>query len=76
MATIAENVVNAVMQFTDDPVAPESLFDELGIDSLDYLEISLVLEDTYADAAYLSSHDLGKITTVQDLIDLISSRIV
>lgn len=51
------------------------LFDDLGIDSLEKVELLMAAEDEFRVEIPDSSFDLFKIETVQDMVGLINSRL-
>jgi len=71
MHTVQEAVLAIVRSYAEDAQFGSDL-EELGIDSLGLLEIGCELEGLYGDKAYLGGNDLGRIKTVQDLIDFIN----
>ncbi|ABR30182.1 acyl carrier protein [Thermosipho melanesiensis] len=51
----------------------KSLTDDLGADSLDMVDLVMAFEDEFG--IKVEDSDLSKITTVKDVIDLISERV-
>jgi acyl carrier protein len=71
---IEETVHEALAQFGADP---EAIHDgaslaELNIDSLDMVELVMIVEDEYG--IRLANEDLAKVRTVGDAVNLIGSR--
>lgn len=57
----------------DQAVTPASRFDEdLGMDSLDFIEMAMEIEEQFG--LDVSDEQLGKIETVQQLVDAIEGR--
>ena len=55
-------------------IKPEhKIWDDLGIDSLDWVEIVLVVQDTYNKE--FSESELEKITTVGEFVDYVYSQV-
>lgn len=68
-----ETIANLIAERTEcnvNDIKPESKFSELGIDSLDTVELLMSLEDKFGKEIELSQ----KVETVQDLMDLISAK--
>lgn len=68
-----ETIAKIIAERTDCDVAtvkPESTFAELGIDSLDTVELLMSLEDEIGIEIELDQ----KVETVQDLVDFIESK--
>ncbi|MBQ1928448.1 MAG: acyl carrier protein [Acutalibacteraceae bacterium] len=68
-----ETIAKIISERTDCDVAavkPESTFVELGIDSLDTVELLMSLEDEIGIEIELDQ----KVETVQDLVDFIESK--
>ena len=67
-------VFDALPQFGADPseITREATFEDLDVDSLDLAELSQIIEDEFG--VQLKGDDVGKIKTVGDLVDFISSR--
>lgn len=53
-------------------VAPEATFEALGLDSLDVVELTLVLEER--TGVKLEDEELEDVRTVQDAIDKVASK--
>lgn len=73
--TIEEKVKNVIVEqlgVSPDEVVPEASFvDDLGADSLDLVELVMVLEEVFERE--IPDEDAEKIQTVQDAIDYIKS---
>lgn len=55
-----------------DDIAPEATFEALGLDSLDVVELTLVLEEE--TGVKLEDEELEDVRTVQDAIDKITEK--
>jgi acyl carrier protein len=55
-----------------DDVTPEATFESLGLDSLDVVELTLVLEEE--TGVKLEDEELEDVRTVQDAIDKVTSK--
>ena len=55
-----------------DEITPDATFEALGLDSLDVVELTLVLEDKVG--VKLGDEDLEHVRTVQDAIDKVKER--
>jgi len=55
-----------------DEVRPEASFEELGLDSLDVVELTLALEDR--TGVKLGDDELEQVRTVQDAIDKVREK--
>jgi len=55
-----------------DDVAPEATFEALGLDSLDVVELTLVLEEK--TGVKLEDEELEDVKTVQDAIDKVAEK--
>jgi acyl carrier protein len=55
-----------------DDVAPDATFEALGLDSLDVVELTLVLEEQ--TGVKLEDEELEDVRTVQDAIDKVSQK--
>ena len=59
---------------TPDAVSPETSFvDDLGIDSLDVVELVMELEDAF-NMGEIPEEDLKKMRTVGDLVDYVTAH--
>ncbi len=68
-----DTIAELIAERTDRDVSeikPESTFSELGVDSLDTVELLMELEDRIGKEVELKQ----KVNTVQDLIDVIESQ--
>lgn len=73
MENLFETIAGIIAERTDRDVAeikPESTFEELGIDSLDTVELLMNLEDAIGIEIELDQ----KVTTVDDLVKFIESK--
>lgn len=56
-------------------LTPETNFkDDLGVDSLDIVELSMALEDEY-DIGEMSEEDLASIVTIGDLVSYLQRKL-
>jgi acyl carrier protein len=71
---VQERVISALVEFGEEPenVKPDSRFEDLDIDSLDLVELAQVIEDEYS--IEISDAEMEKITTVQDVVEFVSSH--
>ena len=71
---VTERVISALVEFGEEPenVKPDSRFEDLDIDSLDLVELAQVIEDEYK--IEISDAEMEKITTVQDVVDIVAQR--
>lgn len=67
--TIAELIADRTDRDVSE-IKPESTFSELGIDSLDTVELLMELEDKIGKEVELKQ----KVDTIQDLVDLIEGK--
>lgn len=68
-----DTIAELIAERTDRDVSeikPESTFSELGIDSLDTVELLMELEDKIGKEVELKQ----KVDTIQDLVDLIEGK--
>ena len=56
----------------EDDVKPDATFEALGLDSLDVVELTLVLEEK--TGVKLEDEELEEVRTVQDAIDKVSEK--
>jgi acyl carrier protein len=72
---IQTTVMDALAQFGADPdvLTPEATLEEVDVDSLDLVELTQVVEDTYD--IDLENADFKKVKTVGDVIDLVVARV-
>ena len=75
--TIEERVLNIIIEqlnVTKEECVPEAKFiDDLGADSLDLVELIMAMEDHFG--LEISDDDLGKISTIQDVISYITTLV-
>ena len=69
---VKEVIVEALGVDEDKVVLEASLSDDLGIDSLDAVELGMAIEDNLGVA--IADEDLPNIKTVQDLVDYVESN--
>lgn len=74
--TVEEQVKQIIMEqlnVTEEECVPEAKFiDDLGADSLDLVELIMAMEDHFG--LEISDEELAEISTIQDVIDYITSR--
>ncbi len=58
---------------TAEDVTPEATFESLGLDSLDVVELTLVLEEE--TGVKLEDEELEDVRTVQDAIDKVAAKV-
>ena len=72
MLDIIKNIISEQLGIEDE-VTPESkLADDLGIDSLLALQLSVLLEGQYD--IEITEEELAQLTTVQDVIELLEAK--
>jgi len=68
-----KNIIVEQLGVSPDAVVPEASFiDDLGADSLDLVELVMVLEEEFGQE--IPDEDAGKIQTVQDAINYINEH--
>ena len=79
MATVFERVRRVVVEQLDvdekDVVPTARFIDDLGADSLDFMEVIMALEEEFEDPKRMfeiSNEDAQKITTVQNAVEYIT----
>jgi acyl carrier protein len=74
--TVEEQVKQIIMEqlnVTEEECVPEAKFiDDLGADSLDLVELIMAMEDHFG--LEISDDELAQISTIQNVIDYITSR--
>ena len=72
---VAHKVVETLASFgpSIDDVTPDATLEDLDIDSLDIAELAQVVEDEYG--VQISGDDAAGVTTVGDVIDLVTARV-
>ena len=71
LATFTE-LLNEEFGVPADDVKPDATFEGLGLDSLDVVELTLVLEEK--TGVKLEDEELEEVRTVQDAIDKVSEK--
>jgi acyl carrier protein len=68
-------VIDALVEFGEERegLTAQSRFEDLDVDSLDLVELAQIIEDEYA--IEVQDSDLDKIETVNDVVELVSSRL-
>ncbi|MCL6643574.1 MAG: acyl carrier protein [Dehalococcoidia bacterium] len=80
MATVFERVRDVVvrqLKVSPDEVTPEaSLVDDLRADSLDIVDLTIAIEEEFADQAEfeIRDEDAENIRTVQDILDFLAHQ--
>lgn len=80
MATVFERVKDVVvkqLKVSPDEVTPEaSLVDDLRADSLDIVDLTIAIEEEFADDATfeIRDEDAENIRTIQDILDFLSQQ--
>jgi acyl carrier protein len=72
---IEARVIDALVEFGEERenLTPTARFEDLDVDSLDLVELAQIVEDEYG--VEIADSDLDKIETVNDVVDLINSRL-
>lgn len=70
---VREIIATTIDVNADEITMETSLQDDLGADSLDILEMIMVLEDEYSIAIDIES-EMADITTVGDVVEFLKSR--
>lgn len=80
MSTVFERVRDVVvsqLKVTPDEVKPEaSLVDDLRADSLDIVDLTIAIEEAFADEAEfeIRDEDAENIRTIQDILDFLKEQ--
>ena len=80
MATTFERVRDVVvkqLKVSPDEVKPEAnLIDDLRADSLDIVDLTIAIEEEFADDAHfeIRDEDAENIRTIQDILDFLSAQ--
>jgi len=72
LLTIFTEVLTDEFGVPEDEIAPEATFEALGLDSLDVVELTLVLEER--TGVKLEDEELEDVRTVQDAIDKVQEK--
>jgi acyl carrier protein len=72
LLTIFTEVLTEEFGVPEDEVAPEATFESLGLDSLDVVELTLVLEER--TGVKLEDEELEDVRTVQDAMDKVKEK--
>jgi len=72
LLTIFTEVLTEEFGVPEDEVAAEATFEALGLDSLDVVELTLVLEER--TGVKLEDEELEDVRTVQDAIDKVKEK--
>jgi acyl carrier protein len=72
LLTIFTEVLTEEFGVPEDEVAAEATFESLGLDSLDVVELTLVLEER--TGVKLEDEELEDVRTVQDAIDKVKEK--
>lgn len=72
LLTIFTEVLTEEFGVPEDEVAAEATFEALGLDSLDVVELTLVLEEK--TGVKLEDEELEDVRTVQDAIDKVKEK--
>ena len=73
MAKIKEIIAEHLGEEEENIQPTSAIADDLGADSLDFVEMSIACEETFD--VKIETEDLGDIRTVQDMVDFIAKRI-
>lgn len=74
MSNTLNRVIEAVQKFTEEPVTAEShVVDDLGLDSLDTVELVMAIEDEFN--IEISDQDASSAQVVKDIAALIEASI-
>jgi acyl carrier protein len=72
LLTIFTEVLTEEFGVPEDEIAAEATFESLGLDSLDVVELTLVLEER--TGVKLEDEELEDVRTVQDAIDKVKEK--
>ena len=67
-----KKIISNQLNVPEDRITPETVLEELGVDSLDTLEMLMVFEDEFGIA--ISNEDAQQLKTVQDILDCIDAK--
>lgn len=76
MSNIESRVIKVItwcMGMPDDAVKPDMTVEELGIDSLDIVEVTLAIDEEFS--IDISDEEQGSMRTVQNMIDLVAKKL-
>jgi len=73
MHSVQHKVLDILGHYTGsgEALTPHTRLRSVGVDSLSLIQVGLELEEEFGSKAYMGSSDLGRIHTIQDLIDFI-----
>ena len=70
-----KEIITDRLDVEEDQIVPEATFvEDLGADSLDIVELSMALEEEF-EIGEMGDEDLSSIKNIQDLVNLIQSRL-
>ena len=67
------SIMGAKAHISPDAIKPEDFYDELGVDSIECIEVLIELEQEFD--IEISARDTNSVTTMQDIYDLIDRKI-
>ena len=67
-----KEIISNQLNIPADRITPDTVLEELGVDSLDTLEMLMVFEDEFGIA--ISNEDAQQLKTVQDILDCIDAK--
>ena len=70
---VRDIIVNTLSCDADKVTIEANLFDDLGADSLDAVELNMALEETYGVS--IPDEKLPEMKTVQDIFDFVTSQL-
>jgi acyl carrier protein len=71
--SVSDRIVDIVEDYAVMDVTPESTFAELGIDSLDQVQLIMEVEDTFNVS--VEDDEVGGLNSVGDLVELVNTKI-
>lgn len=72
MLSKVKKIISNQLNIPEDRIAPETNLEDLGVDSLDTLEMLMAFEDEYGIS--ISNEDAQQLKTVQDILNCIEAK--